>query len=168
MPASSASLPVLSPPTLGSESDLLVARCLAEIRSLTGGEDVRLDPLPPLPAPGERRHAVVLARQELAAVPPTLAVPLPSPSAARAFAAGLVASPSADDVTAVSRRRQDLARSRVWVTLCALVAVVAALLAVARSPLRRRPVVTRAVAVSVAAAHAAAHVATDVIRFGEH
>ncbi len=197
MPASASSMSSLRM-SITSETDVLVAKCLAEVRSLAKLDDEPvLEPLPPLPVQSPRRNAMVLAREAVAPVtpaasaapvpkrkgppplpsvivqqpptPPSIVpepapslaiVPIPAPSAARAFASQL-------PTVFTQPPRRTLASSRAALALCALVAIVAALFAVVRSPLRGRPVVAQTVTVTTAAAHHVVQVALEVIRFGE-
>lgn len=146
MPASSASLPRLRSPSRTSESDVLVARCLEDIRVLTEPSvEAPLSPFeagPPYPVAGARRKAVVLPQSAVPTVPRAIPVPLPAPSAAAAFARGL-ADDRASEVPARPRRR---ALARFALAVCAVVAIAAAVVAVGRSPIGRRPGFVKAVA----------------------
>ncbi len=174
MPAASASLRV---PSLTSETDVLVARCLAEVRTAANLDDLPvLDTVPkriakarPMPKTGRSVPPPLPARALVAASPVAALVlapvPVPSPSAARAFAAGLVATPTSTTMKIPRGRRR--ASSGFALFLCALVALVTGALAVVRSPLRHREPVARTVTVATAAAHEMARATLDVLFFGE-
>lgn len=182
MPAASASLRI---PNVTSETELLVARCLAEVRSAANLDDVpvlgtvpkRIAPArpkakkgrsvpPPLPPRALGRSPVASLVMAPVAVPSAAEpLPLPSPSAARAFAEGLAGTPTSTTMKVARASRR--ASSGFALFLCALVALVTGALAVVRSPLRHHEPVARTVTVATAAAHEMARATLDVLFFGE-
>lgn len=155
MPAFPASFPRLRTRSRTSETDVVVARCLEDIRVLTEPSvEAPLSPFeagPPFPVAAPRRNALVLRQSAIPTAPRIAPVPLPAPSAAQAFARGL----AEDRASEAPPRARRHALARFALAVCAVVAIAAAVVAVGRSPIGRRPGFVKVVAVAQRAACAA-------------